>query len=465
MLVLATYAFLTSLYLDCAAVETASEPIDPSDDFLGLPPFVDLELSGSGGTTVAEPAPTVAEPAPAPVVIRNRPRRRARQRARLSVDARQELLWITVLYLSARGLLLLCAFVNGAFGHHNFLHELANWDGLWYRRLANNGYPAHVEYAQSTLGFFPLFPIAIWLLEPVFLVFTSHNSIWAATVSGVLISSVGGWVATVLVHRLADGWWGRAAARRATILFVVFPGSVVFSMVYSEGLLLSLAAGCLWALERRRWVLAGALAGFGSALQPVGLMLPVVCGVGALLELYRCRGRWRDARSALIAPALSVTGAVCFMVFLWIWTGNPLANYLAQHHGWSETTDLLALVHTAIRMAPAFDPSHFNSPTINLNWVIGLIGAGILVTELVLLWRSRRSVSAVALVWTLGITFLAFTSEYVPPNPRLLITAFPALMVLGRYLEGKWFAVLVFVNVWLLAGLSLLTFWSTTLRP
>jgi hypothetical protein len=436
-------------------VETASEPVDdpPRDDSLGLPPFVDVELNGS------------ATPATAESVVAARSGPRIRRRARLSVSARREVLWITVIYLSARGLLLLAAFVNGKFGHHNFLHELANWDGLWYRRLANQGYPAHVDYGQTTLGFFPLFPIAIWLLEPVFLVFTSHNAIWAATVSGVLISGVGGWVATVLVHRLADGWWGRAAARRATILFIVFPGSVVFSMVYSEALLMPLAAGCLWALERRRWVLAGVLAGFGSAVQPVGLMLPVVCAAGALLELYRCRGHLRDARRALIAPVLSVTGAVCFMIFLWIWTGNPLANYIAQHHGWSEKTDFLALVHTATRMAPALNPSHFNSPTVNLNLVFGLIGAVVLVAELYLLWRSRREVSAVAIVWTLGITFFAFTSEYVPPNPRMLITAFPALMVVGRYVQGKWFAILVFVNVFLLAGLSLLTFWSTTLRP
>ena len=70
-----------------------------------------------------------------------------------------------------------------------------------------------------------------------------------------------------------------------------------------------------------------------------------------------------------------------------------------------------------------------------------------------------------ALVWTAGIAFFALTSEYVPPNPRMLITAFPALMVLGRYVQGRWFAILVSVNVALLAGLSLLTFYSTALRP
>ncbi|MGI8715200.1 MAG: mannosyltransferase family protein, partial [Solirubrobacteraceae bacterium] len=402
----------------------------------------------------------VAEPVSAGRLESTRVRTR-----RLSVAARQELLWISVIYLSARGMLLLGAYLEGSFGHHNFLGELANWDGLWYRRLANHGYPTQVEYGQTTLGFFPLFPITLWLLEPVFTVFTSHNQIWAATVSGLLISCVGGWVATVLVHRLADGWWGRAAARRATILFIVFPGSVVFSMVYSEALLMPLAAGCLWALQKRRWVLAGVLAGFGSAVQPVGLMLPVMCAASALWYLHRSGWRLREAKRCLIAPVLSAAGVVCFMAFLWIWTGNPFANYIAQHHGWSEKTDPLALVHTATRMAPAFDPSHFNQPTVNLNLVVGLIGAVILAVQLVLLWHSRREVSLEAIVWTLGIAFFAYTSEFVPPNPRLLITAFPALMVLGRYVQGKWFAVLVFVNVWLLAGLSLLTFVGHALRP
>jgi hypothetical protein len=435
-------------------VETASDPVGPQrDDPVELPPFVDLELTGRPGAAVAEPI--AAGP-----VERHRERRR-----RLSVLARRELLWISVIYLSARGMLLLAAYLQGYYGHHNFLGQLANWDGLWYRKLANHGYPNHVDYGQTTLGFFPLYPLTIWLLEPVFTVLTTHNQIWASTVAGLVISCVGGWVATVLVHRLADGWWGRAAARRATIMFVVFPGSVVFSMVYSEALLLPLAAGCLYALERRRWLLAGVLAGVGSAVQPVGLMLPVMCLASAVWYSHRSGWSLREVRRSAIAPLLSVTGAVCFAVFLWIWTGNPFANYIAQHHGWSEKTDLLALVHTATRMAPAFDPSHFNHPTINLNLVIGLIGGVVLAIEIVLLWFYRREVSFEAIVWTLGIAFLACTSEYVPPNPRLLITAFPALMVLGRYLKGKWFAILVFMNTVGLVGLSLLTFVGHALRP
>ena len=60
---------------------------------------------------------------------------------------------------------------------------------------------------------------------------------------------------------------------------------------------------------------------------------------------------------------------------------------------------------------------------------------------------------------------IALTSEYTPPNPRLLITAFPAVIVLARYVHGKWWTALLCVNGAMLVGLSALTFVGTTLRP
>ena len=367
-------------------------------------------------------------------------------------------------YLATRVLLLVTAAAFAAIGNHNFLNELANWDGLWYRELANKGYPDHVSYAQTTLGFFPLFPITIWILEPIFSLFVD-GQILASTVAGVVISTAGGFVATVLVNRLATGWWGRQSARRATLLFCAFPGSVVFSMVYSEGLLIPLAAGCLYALQRRRWLLAGILAGLATAVGPTALMLIPVCAVSAVRE-WRRRG-WgvADARRVLVAPVLSLAGSSVFALFLWAWTGNPLATYIAQHHGWREKTDPLAMVHMTTRLAGEISFTHLNEPTINLNLVVGLIGGFLLLGMLVLMFKARRTMPLEAILWTLGISFLALTSEYVPPNPRMLITAFPAIMVAGHYIRGKWFRALLWANMVLLVLLSTVTFYGVTLRP
>jgi hypothetical protein len=96
---------------------------------------------------------------------------------------------------------------------------------------------------------------------------------------------------------------------------------------------------------------------------------------------------------------------------------------------------------------------------------VGLIGAVILVILLALMYRIRRTISVEAWLWTLGIGFLAVTSEWVPPNPRLLITAFPAVIVLAYYLKRHAFVWLLVANGALLLGMSWLTFVSVTLRP
>jgi Gpi18-like mannosyltransferase len=394
-----------------------------------------------------------------------RRRIRVRRRSEAMSATRQDVIWLISIYLATRGLLLLVAYLQSSFGHHDFLHELSNWDGLWYREVANHGYLDHTSYAQTTLGFFPLFPLSIWLLEPVFVILTGQDSIWASSVSGAVISTCGGAVATYFIYRLAEGWWNRETARRATVLFILFPGSVVFSMVYSEGLLLPLAAACIFALERRRWLMAGTLAGFATAVQPTGLALIPVCAISAFLELRRQGWDLATLRRVIVAPALSLVGVGAFAIFLWLWTGTPLANYEAQHHGWNEKTDPGAMLHLIGTLVGQISFSHFNQPTINLNLVVGLIGGFLLIGMLSLVYRDRHRVSVEAIAWTGMVSFLALTSEYVPPNPRLLITAFPALMVVARYVHGRRWTWLLWANGGLLVGLSVLTFWGTTLRP
>jgi Gpi18-like mannosyltransferase len=368
-------------------------------------------------------------------------------------------------YLASRALLIVVAFVNGALRHHSFSHELAQWDGLWYRELADHGYPGHVTHVQSTLGFFPLYPGLIWLISHAFVIPFAHYQILSSTLAGVLLSGFGGLVATVLVGRLAASWWGEWTARRAILIFCLFPGSVVFSMVYAEGLMLPLAAGCILALQKRRWLLAGVLAGIATATEPEALVLILVCAVSAALELRRRGIHDRAALRSLFAPALSTLGAGAFAIFLWAWTGTPFASLIAQRDGWGEKTNVLALLNLVETTADQISLRHFNHPTINMNLIVGLGGAIVLIALLVLVVRNRHEMSVEAIAWTLGISWLAMTSEYTPPMPRLIITAFPAVIVLARYVRGRAFTVLLWVNGVLLVGLSALTFVGTTLRP
>jgi hypothetical protein len=385
--------------------------------------------------------------------------------------SRLEALWLAyrfpiLVYLGTRVALLVMALIESYVRHHPFTHELSNWDGLWYRELANKGYPHYPYHSQTTLGFLPAYPLLMWPLAHLIVLTGALSSIpTAMSVAGMIISGIGGLVATVLIQKLAAGWWGERAGRRAVIIFCLFPGSVVFSMVYSEGLAIPLAAGCILALQRKRWVAAGVLAGCATAVEPDAFVLIPVCAASALLELWR-RGLWdRAAWRSVIAPLLSVSGLVAVACFLWAWTGTPFASFQAQRYGWKEKTDPFALVHLTQRLAEQISFSHFDQPPIDMNLVVGFFGAVFLAVLLVLLARSWRTVSIEALIWTAGISFLAVTSEYVPPNPRLLFTAFPAILVLARYVKGKAFWWLSAANGALLLGLSWWTFVGYGLRP
>jgi Mannosyltransferase (PIG-V) len=371
----------------------------------------------------------------------------------------QPVRWTILVYMSSRVLLLAVAVATASLEHNSLASELGRWDGTWYAQIASAGYPAHTSRYPSTLGFFPLYPLVVWL--------TVHapgppNSV---VLAGVLVSGIGGLVATFLVQRLATGWWGERSGRRATVLFCFFPGSIVFSMVYAEGLLIPLVAGCLLALQQRRWLLAGVLAGLATAVQPDAVALVVVCSLCAVLELRR-RG-WRDphARRSLLAPLLSAVGISAYATFLWAWTGTPFATLDAQHSGWGEKVDPLALAHQGRNLVSELSRANIRHLNVNLGPVAALLGALVLLIGLVLLLKRPRTVSIEAIAWTLSIALLALVSENVGPNPRILITAFPAVLVFAYSCKRTGYIWLIGASTTLLVLTSALTYGGRSLTP
>ncbi len=366
--------------------------------------------------------------------------------------------WTVLVYLASRALLLAVAMLTSALTRESLLQALGRWDGTWFARVASDGYPAHTVHAPSTLGFFPLLPLAMRLVALI------GGPLHSFVLAGVVVSCLGGLIATLLVQRLAAGWWGQASGRRAVVLFCFFPGSVVFSMAYGEGLLIPLAAGCILALQKRRWVLAGTLAGIATAVQPDALALFPVCAASAALELRRS-GWSPRAGTSLLAPALSLTGITAFAVYLWAWTGTPFATLQAQRYGWREKLNPLAIVHQGEDIW--HELTQVNAPhfALNLAPVAGLSGAIILLVGLKLLMRRPLTVSVEALVWTVGIALIALMSENVAPSPRILITAFPAVIVFADRLEGRRYQWLIVVSTALLVVTSALTYGGHSLTP
>lgn len=399
-------------------------------------------------------------------------------------------------YLASRVLYLAVAVADMFIRGGRLPLELRNWDGKWYVLLAQHGYPHHLPTVYgargwSPLGFEPLYSILMWAGGAVL-----PRGVEA---SGLLISLLGGAIATVEISVLARRWWGEAASRRGVVFFCFFPGTIVFSMVYTEGLTLALVAGALLCLEDRRWILAGLLAGAATAVEPVAFAIIPACAAASLAEIWRQGRLNRAALRSLWAPLLSPWGAIATGAFLWSWTGTPLATFDTQRIAWGEHSSPLALYTQTRKFVDEF--VHWQGIRhIDLNLPTGVIGAFFLAWALGQLWRLRRGlpdpagsvgastqltggaptsappltengvrlgagVSLSALVWTAFVALLTVTSDQTPPNPRMLICAFPVLLAVAAPRTGARQRRLLTVSILLLIGMSIGTFVGGGLRP
>jgi hypothetical protein len=387
-------------------------------------------------------------------------------RARRATGADSErlrALWLSIrmplaVYVASRILFMGIALLDTAWHTWPLSGELSNWDGVWYVAVTKYWYPSAPSHAQTTLGFLPLYPMLIWVVKHVF-----DDSIVAA---GMIISTIGGFISTVLIQRLSARWWGEQASRRVVLFYCFFPGAVVFSMVYSEGLSIPLVAGCLLALEDRRWVLAGILAGLATAVAPVTLAIIPACALAAFLEIRRRGWHDRDARRALWAPALAPAGIVAFAMYLWAHTGTPFASYIAQRHGWGEKSTPLAIYNQFKHLIHETVNVHsLHHPGINANYAAGAFGAIFLITAFVLIWRTKPRMSPAAIVLTLWTGILTLTSYNTPPNPRMIICGFPAIMVVAYACKGKAFQRLMIGCLIITIVMTFPTYVGYGLRP
>lgn len=302
----------------------------------------------------------------------------------------------------------------------NSLHEVFTvWDGRWYERIANGGYPTSVPqgdfYAgtgrqvQSSVAFFPLYPVMVRGLDTILP--------GGADVAGVVLSFIIGAVATVLVWMVADKVAGRPVADRAAVLFAFSPGAFVLSLVYAEGLLVALAAGCLLALLHRRWVLAGVLAALATATRPNATAVALACAWAAGVAIWKHR-EWR----AVVAPALAPVGMLSFFVFLWWHTGETLIWFRVQYQGWGERIDF-GLQNA--KLIPDFVTHPFHNPNkavLILSMLLAVVLMGVLV---------RAKLPGVLNVYALGGLGLVLAS-HINARPRFIFVAFPLVIALAK---------------------------------
>jgi Gpi18-like mannosyltransferase len=326
-------------------------------------------------------------------------------------------------------------------GWHNLVTAWERFDALWFLRIATAGY---VDGDGSAV-FFPLFPLLIRGLSPIF----GGHPLAAA----FLVSHAAAFGSMVALYFLTAGEFDERTARRSVLYLALFPTSFFLLAPYSESLFLLLVLVSLWAARRRLWWVAG-LAGAGaSAARNLGVLLAIPLAVEAVHQWRERRDR-RALVVGLLWSAVAAAGAVAYLAYWQASAGDFLAP-IHQQENWQREASfpLATLVQgtvEAFRWIGQY-PGGYHL----LDWLIAV--PAVLAAAWVVI-RTRPVFGAYTVISLAAPLSYVFLPRPFMSLPRFFLVVFPILWpwaVLGLRRRGVHEAV-VAVSAGLLALLTVL---------
>jgi len=180
-------------------------------------------------------------------------------------------------------------------------------------------------YLQCGLGWLPAWGMIGGGVSTVTTLASDQALLLLAILAALALNLL--WTSETIVKR-----FGRGAAWGALIGFNAFPAAFYLVTPYSEGATLALALAGFIALVNERWLLAAALVGASTALQPSSMAFALALAAALGLAAYRRREAqeahwWRP----LLGLPLCVWGQLVTLIALQIAVGDWSAYFRARH--------------------------------------------------------------------------------------------------------------------------------------
>jgi hypothetical protein len=304
--------------------------------------------------------------------------------------------------------------VSGQMQHGGTLLDLlTQWDGVWYRGIAKQGYgPPMAELAAA---FFPVYPL---LVRGVSFIVPDLQVASLIVSNGCLLA------AALLFIRLLRLDYDELICRRAITFLMFNPVSFFLSSAYTESTFLLLSIGALLAARQGKWLVAGMCGGCLTATRAPGLVI-----AAPLLAEYVAQWRGRGAqlraflRPQLLWLALIPAGLALYMYYFYIHRGNFFMPMHAQARGWDKA---LTFPWQTFLWPISFPASH-----VPLYQVI--VGAAIILTIAGFFLKLRPTYLVYAVVALLF--YLAWGS--MEGLPRYVSILFPIHIILA-VLSSRW---------------------------
>ena len=319
------------------------------------------------------------------------------------------------------------------------------WDAQYYVWATSRGFSVE----DGSASFHPLLAV---LAKPIFYLTGSplFGLLFVAT-----LATLGLYFA---FHRLARVDLEDHDAWRATLLFIVFPGSYVFYAPYTESTFLLFAVLLFYFARERRWLLAGVCGALATLTRQQGLFLMVPL----VMELWSAKER----RPLVFSSALLIPIAYGLWILYRTFALADSYPDLSSFHGLIYSTIISRSAHQVVAEQDFLFPLHalylafvklwqdHNVPTIT-----DLVLGACMIVITVLSWRNLRNSYRAYVLIILIVSFGYHTGMQVSSPymglPRHLLLAFPIFIGLAPRVSE--FAMSKLFKVGLL-GILLLTF-------
>mgnify|MGYP000876407592 FL=1 len=206
-------------------------------------------------------------------------------------------------------------------GLPSWIWGFGGFDGVHYLRIAQNG------YVTGSQAFFPMYPVVINLLSRIIPVanyydpqfFVNTNFFYAGMIISNLIFIPALWV----VKKLFDTYTESRYSWLAIILLLVFPTSFFFGAIYTESIFLFFAASTLYFYKKGNYFLAGLFGILTSATKIVGIAIPGIMIIDALIGLWKREMKGKNWRT-LFSGIVGSLGLFSYMAYLQVKFGDAL---------------------------------------------------------------------------------------------------------------------------------------------
>ncbi|MCH5353938.1 MAG: glycosyltransferase family 39 protein [Acutalibacter sp.] len=205
--------------------------------------------------------------------------------------------------------------------------QMQHWDAIHYTKLVDLGYSGYMENEQHL--FLVFFPGYVWLVR--FIRLLVPNTV----VTGMAVSSLCYAGGCCFLFKLVEGYYNAEIARDSVIYLSLFPFSLFFGFVMTEGLfLLTTTAACFYA-QQKKWLFYGIWGFFAALTRMTGILVIVP----ALIEIISNRQSEFPLGKRVVSlirkiPLLlmPILGSGIYLLLNAVIDGNPMAFLIHQKH-------------------------------------------------------------------------------------------------------------------------------------